>query len=252
MVSNAPMSKAEAVALACNFLVDEFLALATRHDGVRNYYDIAILSYSGHGIKSMLSGDGFVSITELAKDIPPLRHYSFEQRRPDGGTTYASFDLHSWVHPTAYGDTPMHEALSRVYDMIDEWCHDERNRDSFPPLVFHISDGECTDADPHTLISLAERIMACSTNDGNTLIFNIHLTTDSEQRPLSFPSEHSIKTSLRHQYLLYRMSSILPERMERMINNKRDIAPYRCVAINASFSELMMMLNIGSESVISR
>ena len=65
-INNLRMSKADAIAFACNYLIDELMALATRHDGLRNYYDIAIIGFSGDGIVSLLPSEGFISIAQLA------------------------------------------------------------------------------------------------------------------------------------------------------------------------------------------
>ncbi len=53
-LNNISMSKIEAVAVVCNYLIDELLERATRHGEVRNYYDIAVLGYSGDEIQSLL------------------------------------------------------------------------------------------------------------------------------------------------------------------------------------------------------
>ena len=52
--NNLNISKAEAVALICNYILDELLALATRGREVRNYYDIAVLGYHDDVVESML------------------------------------------------------------------------------------------------------------------------------------------------------------------------------------------------------
>ena len=43
LLNRVPMRKIEAVATLCNYLIDELLERAKRHDEVRNYYDIAVL-----------------------------------------------------------------------------------------------------------------------------------------------------------------------------------------------------------------
>ena len=48
-------SKAAAVAEVANSLLSELLLRATREGEVRDYYDIAVVGYSGEGVHSLLS-----------------------------------------------------------------------------------------------------------------------------------------------------------------------------------------------------
>ena len=60
-------TKAEAVASITNALLFELIERARRNDGVRDYYDIAVLTYSGNDeVKSLLPGRGaLLSVTTL-------------------------------------------------------------------------------------------------------------------------------------------------------------------------------------------
>lgn len=249
-INDLKMSKAEAIAFACNYFIDELMALATRHDGLRDYYDIAIVGYSGEGIESLLPTEGFNSIAHLATIAPELCDYTFTCDDPIDGPCKMSFAIRPWVEAKATGSTPMFEALTEAARLVEEWCHASDNSQSFPPMVFNISDGEPTDGTRDEMISIAERIKGCSTSDGNALLFNLHLGSNTSQRPVCFPRDYNFMSECPHQNMLFRMSSLLPERMERTIAERRaDRGPYRCVAFNASFGELMSMLNIGSESI---
>ena len=57
------MTKAEAVAFTANALVTELVDRSRRTDGVRNYYDVAIVGYGGDGVEMLTSEDGFSSIS---------------------------------------------------------------------------------------------------------------------------------------------------------------------------------------------
>ncbi|MBP3433036.1 MAG: VWA domain-containing protein [Alistipes sp.] len=249
-INNLVMPKAEAIAFASNYLIDELMALATRYDGLRDYYDIAIIGYSGDGVESLLPADGFNSIAHLATIAPEKRDFTFickDVVDEDCSTTYA---IRPWVDAKATGSTPMFEALAMVADLVEKWCNEPTNRQSFPPMVFNISDGEPTDGTIDELISIAERIKHTATKDGNTLLFNIHLGNNTAQHPVTFPCEYNYTSECPHQNMLFRMSSLLPEGLESALEEQRaDHGPYRCVAFNASFGELMSILNIGSESV---
>ena len=255
-LNRVPMRKIEAVATVCNYLIDELLERAKRHDEVRNYYDIAVLGYSGADVRSMLAVDtatGFVAIDRLAEVAPEPRTIVFEQHTDDGRTTDAKFTLREWIKPEAHGKTPMFQALSRVYNMVEAWCAKADNRHSFPPIVFHITDGECNDATDADLINIAKSICGTKTEEGNTLLINIHLSPYDELPSEIFPTEISATNLSPHYRTLFEMSSILPEQLNALVASIAKPASsgggYRAMAYNASPCELLTILNIGSESI---
>lgn len=86
-----------------------------------------------------------------------------------------------------------------------------RNRDSFPPIVLNITDGEASDATPQTLLAEAGSIKSVATRDGNVLLFNIHLAGSGTQTSAQcFPSNREELPCIRYADLLYDMSSELP------------------------------------------
>ena len=248
------MSKAEAVAMVCNYTIDELVARATRQGIVRDYYDIAVIGYSGDGIRPLI-GDGTqrrIAIDQLSKIAPKPCSYTFDQHLDDGTTVSATFTLHPWITTLASANTPMHEAMIAIESIVAEWCRMPENRESFPPVVINISDGECSDGTAEDLINVAECIKSHSTNDGNTLLINIHLTTNDEAESVAFPANGLFDDICPFRRMLFEMSSILPETMEMLIEeliNPGSYGPYRCVAFNASINELIMILSIGSESL---
>lgn len=248
-----PLSKADAVALVCNFLLDELLERATRGQEVRNYYDIAVLGYADTKVWSLLPNEGedFIPINRLAKIAPEPVSRCFDQSI-DGGTTSAYFTLRPWLTPKAEGNTPMHMALTHAYMLIDKWCEKPENRDSFPPIVFNITDGNATDAQPQELINIANCIKNTKTEDGNTLLINVRLGDMYSDTSMIFPSDCTLYDSAERQSTLFNMSSVLPRSFEPYIAtiiNHKDAGPYRGLALNASPGELLSILNIGTESV---
>lgn len=257
-INTMPLSKAEAASYVANFIIDELLIRATRNHKVRNYYDVAVIGYSGNGVESLLPGSdgGFISIDRLAEYCPQPETIYIEQAMPDGESIRAPFTLHPWVRPSASGTTPMYDALVTVKDLVGAWCTHTDNRDSFPPLIFHIADGDCSDADDAALIDIAQRITKTSTRDGNTLLINVHLSSTDEVDEFCevFPAENTFFTKEPERMMLYRMSSTIPECMEPVIKDMlhpRSKGPYRAVAFNASVCELLSIINIGSESINS-
>jgi hypothetical protein len=64
----------------------------------------------------------------------------------------------------------MTEALSQGHKVLSKWVTEHRT--AFPPVVFNISDGEATDGEP----SGAAALRSLSTDDGEALLFNVHLS----------------------------------------------------------------------------
>ena len=249
-----PMSKAEAVALVTDYTIDELIERARRGGVCRNYYDIAVVGYSGDGVRSMLPApheDFAVAVDALSRAMPPLRRMEFDQRLPDGSHAIVGFDLHRWIEPAAGGLTPMYEALLTVRDIVDEWCSRAENAESFPPVVFNITDGESSDGDYDDLCDMASQIRRTGTADGETLLINIHLSTDSSRRSILFPSSRSECGEDRYSQLLYDMSSTMPEPFVegiRSLTGALGMPPMRGMAYNASAAQLLSVLDIGSRS----
>lgn len=246
------MSKAEAVAYTANSLITELIDRSRRTDGVRNYYDIAVIGYANDEIRSLLSTDGFVSVKSLAEHIPQAVTLSFEETLPDKSTTTAKHRIHPWIEPRAEGNTPMYEALLRVREMAEEWCELEQNKESFPPIVFNITDGEASDCDDNELRYASEMLRRTGTEDGNTLLINIHLSTDLSQPSMIFPMAEELTAANRYARILAECSSIMPDCFNSQIGELKGIAaapPYYGMGYNASIIELLSIINIGSRSI---
>ena len=248
------MTQAQAVASITNELLFELIERARRTDGVRDYYDIAVLGYSGDDeVYSLLPGGReTISVAELAAGPVPMKTETVECRLPDGSAVLRDLPTPTWVEPSAAGQTPMCEALRRVRDIAAAWCADPAHAESFPPTVFHITDGEATDGDEEELRTVAERIRSLRTNDGEVLLINIHLATNDGQRPVFFPSEEEASYPNRYAALLYDCSSVMPAVFNEAIREAKGpgaAAPFRGMSYNASAEQLIAMLNIGSISI---
>lgn len=243
------MPKSEAVAVILDMLVDETVNRSRREDGLRDYFDIAVLGYSGCGVQSLLSPEGgFASLGELyRRDIPFCTHH-VPRTLPDGRTVTSVIRHRRWIEPLASGDTPMCAALEEAARMTAAWCARRANRRSFPPVVINITDGEASDADPEMLLRAAARIRGCSTADGNALLLNIHLAGRAGCAPVSFPGSGDELPQVRYAELLARMSSVLPECYDPLIVASRPdaVPPFRAVGYDCPVDELFAMLTIGT------
>lgn len=73
------------------------------------------------------------------------------------------------------GGTDAAAAFQKVYEYLKEAVRDQRFRKSFPPMLFHLTDGmSATDASP-----IAEQMKQLSTEDGSALIVNSYIGTET-------------------------------------------------------------------------
>ena len=249
-----PTTKARAVATIANDLLFELVERARRDDGVRDYYDIAVLGYSGDDEVRPLLPDGCktMSVSQLSAYEVPLRVETVEHRMPDGTIALREIPSPGWIEACAAGSTPMYQALIEARDLVAAWCARTENAESFPPVVFNITDGEATDCEADDLRTVAEQIRSLRTSDGNVLLINIHIAADESGRTIFFPSDDEADCPNRYARLLYDCSSRMPEVFEPMIREAKGpgaLPPFRGMSFNASAAQLVAMLNIGSISI---
>lgn len=246
------MTKAMASARAANALVTELIDRCHRIDGLRNYYDIAVIGYGDDKVESLLGRDGFVMVKELYNQRPPHRVVCHEELLPNGKWAMVEHSYTEWFTPIAKGNTPMYEALLRVRDLVAEWCSQDENRESFPPIVIHITDGEASDCDDRELIDVCQQIKRQSTADGEALLMNIHISANSHLPAMVFPMPDELIGATRYAQTLAQCSSVMPASFnEAICSIKGMIArpPFLGMGYNASIINLLSMINIGSRSL---
>ena len=248
------MTKAEAVASITNGMLFELVERARRSDGVRDYYDISVLTYSGDNeVYSLLpEGREMLSVAELAAGEIPMKRELVEYRMPDGSTSLRELPVPDWIAAEAAGQTPMYQALDHAYEIAEAWCRNPAHAESFPPMVFNITDGEATDCDEEELRTICERIRSLRTCDGHVLLINIHIAPDESQHAVFFPTEEEAAYSNRYAGVLYDCSSPMPEVFNEAIREAKGpgaLPPFRGMSYNTSAEQLIAMLNIGSISV---
>lgn len=200
-------SKAEFVADALNRTIYSLVTTCTKADGVRNYFDIAVIGYGDSGpapgLSGALSGDYIHAVATIGDN--PLRVEDRVRSDDDGagGIIERRIKFPVWFEPRFNGGTPMRAALSEAHQLSAAWCVDHPK--SYPPTIIHVTDGESTDGDPE---DLANSIKSIGTTDGRCLLFNIHVSSNSVGS-LSFPGD-SAAIQDPYAQLLYRMSSELP------------------------------------------
>ncbi|MBQ5647722.1 MAG: VWA domain-containing protein [Alistipes sp.] len=247
------LSKAEVVSMVVGRLIDELVMRSFRNGEYRHYYDVALIGYSGEKVYSLLGENvAFHPITMLAAREVPKMSYALDYRTINSATRSLQEEESMWVKPCAHGATPMYKMICTVTNLVAEWCACEENSESFPPLVFNITDGEASDAEYDMLRSAAHRLQSIGTSDGNTLFVNVHISSDTHHAPILFPNAHEVPLSIRYAHLLMDISSVMPEPLHPYIRECRSgfsKPPYIAMSYNASMSELVAMLNIGSRSI---
>jgi hypothetical protein len=132
-------------------------------------------------------------------------------------------------------------ALDRAGRLAAGWI--QRYPDSFPPIVLNLTDGEATDGDP---LPWANRLRSLHSNDGNVLLFNLHLSGEVAD-PVLFPSSSDDLVD-EHSRLLFEMSSELPPFMLEAASaqGSRVSAGARGFGFNADLRSIMTFLNVGT------
>lgn len=248
------VTKAEGVAQAANTFIDEMISRSKRDGGIYDYYDIAVVGYSGDGVCPMLGNEwNFTQPSRLAlRDVRKYRRI-VTNILPNGEQIVTVRENNSWIEPRSIGATPMYEAFSRVLDMVGSWCRRPENADSYPPTVINITDGEGSDADSEQIREITARIKTVGTSDGGVLLFNMHLSGEHDQvsKPVLFPCSVEELPPRRYARLLYDISSQMPQSYNALISEIRGggTPPYKGMSYNCSLSNIADVLNIGSVSV---
>lgn len=183
-------SKAAFVADVLNKTLYNLITRCTKADGCRPYFDVGVVAYGGNGVGSgfegALSGKILHSLPDIEKS--PLRIEERVKKVPDGagGLVEQSTKFPVWFEPKNSGGTPMCEAMRRAAEVLVEWSDAHPN--CYPATVIHVTDGQSTDGDPE---QIAAQLRQISTNDGQVLLFNLHIDA-TESAPVIFPATEGV------------------------------------------------------------
>jgi hypothetical protein len=239
--------KCDVVANALNRLLSELTIKCAKEEGVRDYFHVSVIGYGGSNVGPALGGSlagrDLVPLSEVASS--PARLETRAKKVPDGagGLVDQEVKFPIWVDPVASGGTPMSGALTRAQSVVSGWPNEHPA--CFPPVVLNLTDGEANDADP-TIPAEALRQLASA--DGPTLLFNLHVSSDSSS-PISFPDTEA---TLPDQYArtLFSMSSTLPDHM-RTYAQQQGIpvsGATRGFVFNADMTSIVQFLDIGTRT----
>ena len=255
---NEFITLAEAVSRIVNAQIYDLVLRCIKLSDVRHYYDIAVIGYGDdakYAWNGTLAGHDFVSPEEL-KNNPFKKIIVKEERRTKKGVTLKDIEKVQWVEPVAAGKyTRAHKAFAMAKELLDKWMKEHHDKDCYPPTIINITDGEfngiLNPRDVNT--QLANELKALFTNDGNVLLWNIHITPDSQDQILLPVSKTEMKGEKSE--WLYDMSSLLPSRYNQAIGDLRgdsENSRHVAMAINTDLSTLIQLMDIGTPTNISQ
>ncbi|RYY02189.1 MAG: VWA domain-containing protein [Gammaproteobacteria bacterium] len=240
-------SKAQFVSDVLNRTLATLITRCTKSEGTRDYFEVGVLGYSGSVAENGLAGGLSNLVLNPISQIEayPLRVEDRVKRVDDGagGLVDQSIKFPIWFEPKASGGTPMCNAITSAAEQLAAWC--DAHPDSYPPTVLHVTDGESTDGDPE---ALAKQLQQIGTNDGNVLLFNLHVSTSGGD-PVKFPiSDAGLNDS--YAKLLYRMSSSLPPHLQKVAQEKgiKATMESRGFVFNGEISEIVDFFDIGTRA----
>ncbi|ABC44783.1 conserved hypothetical protein [Salinibacter ruber DSM 13855] len=208
---DAAPSRARVLADTVNDLLQNLVLRCAKEEGVRDYFHVGVIGY-GQRVRRLVQpteeydpGTGLVPISHLADRPQRMEQRVKEVDDGDGGTTETRVKTPIWFDPQAKNGTPMCQALDLAAQSVRDWI--DQHPHSFPPIVLNVTDGEATDGDP---LRYAQELRSFATDDGEVLLFNIHLSA-SEEAPVELPSAaDEVPTDDEYAEVLFQMSSRLP------------------------------------------
>ncbi|QBD80784.1 VWA domain-containing protein [Ktedonosporobacter rubrisoli] len=216
--------KCDMVATVLNNFLNELIITNTiaQNDNttiVKPRADVAVVGYEGSFVGSVLGGAlrkrDFVSLPELLTNPIDIEQRTRKEMDETGQIIEIPIPFPVWVQPLAGGSTPMCAALRHAQYLAQQWADD--HLEHYPPVIINVTDGMATDGDP---TSLARDIRQISTNDGEALLFNVHIT-DLNISPVRYPAKEYELPNDRHARSLFSMSSFIPdtsrERLQQML-----------------------------------
>lgn len=258
---DAAPSKARVLADVVNRLLQDLVLRCAKEDGVRDYFAVGVIGY-GDRVRPLLrlTEEGAadpVAPVGVAELVPisflaerPLR---IEQRirrvpRPDGsGFDERRTRFPVWFDPEARAGTPMCQALDEAARIVRAWV--DLHPKAFPPIVVNVTDGEATDGDP---LRFAQHLRSYGTEDGDTLLFNVHLSSSTEPAIELPDSLDGLPDT--YARTLFQMSSELPFRMRAAAEAEgyRTSLDTRGFVFNADPAALVRFLDIGTRPATLR
>lgn len=235
--------KADGVADAINRLLQNLVIKCAKGEGINDYYVVGVIGYGksvGPAFGGALNGQFLVPISEVANC--PMRVEERTKKVDDGagGLVDQTIKFPVWFEPVADNGTPMAEAFKQAHNVLESWV--TKHPETYPPIVINITDGEYN-TDP---TKEAQTLTALSTQDGNVLLFNCHIS-GFNAAPIVFPdTDAGLPDTWARK--LFALSSPLPDNMSAAAQSEGYGigGGARGFAFNADLVELIRFLDIGT------
>lgn len=239
-------TKAQGVADAINRLLQNLVIKCAKSEGVRDYYYVGVLGYGeklGPALVGALEGKALVPISEIANQPARVEERTKKVDDGAGGLVDQTIKFPIWFDPVSKGGTPMRKALETAHGILSGWL--AQHTAAFPPVVIHITDGESTDGDPAEKMQDLKQL---TTDDGNVLLFNLHLSSNPTAVATSFPDSPD---GLPDQYAktLFEGASALTPFMISIANDEHNLNVTdgaKGFVLNADLTLIIQALDIGT------
>lgn len=238
--------KAEIVADALNRLLVELGYTAAKREGIRDWFHISVIGYgatTGPAFEGPMRDREQVPISELAQNPAGYEERTKKEYDGAGDLVEHTVTVPVWVYPVHNGATPMHDAFTQAYTIVEDWLR--RYPSCFPPIVLNITDGEYYPAAQNPA-AVIESLASLASSDGNVLLFNLHIS-DDRSAPIVFPdSADALPDEFARQ--LFTWSSVIPPKMREEAAQKkfRVSDGMRGFVFNASIHEIIEFLDLGT------
>jgi hypothetical protein len=210
-------TKATFVADALNKTLYTIITNCSKADGVRDYFYIGVLAYSGTGARNGFGGVLGHSILHPISRIAESPIRVEDRIKKVAGVNDDIIERTTkfpvWSDPYSRGKTSMCAGLTMTADVLGTWC--SAHPTAYPPTVLHVTDGHPTDGNPEPI---ADALKGLKTEDGACVLFNLHVDV-GDGPPLVFPNDERMCKD-RFGKTLFRMSSVLPPLAFRAAKDK--------------------------------
>lgn len=250
-------TKAEHLAWIVNQFMEELL-LTCQKEVLKEYFEILIIGYgANYGADEVqvvwqgpLEGKVWVTVPELRNGSLRTESFSYNNPKPIGKRVIVE-ETKIWVEPKAGVLTPMRTALEMATEYLQDWTNE--HSDSFPPMVFNITDGHATDIDDFSeLVDVAKALKTIRTDDGEVLLFNLLLIEElGEMQEYPLVSQRDQFSENDYYLSLFDASSTIPNNLLAHVRKKGykpqdgDIKGLVFGDINS----IINMLNIGTSTI---
>jgi len=246
-------AKADECARAVNRILRELGLACTSGINVKNRCDVSVLSYGAkgsvvsNGFSGCLTEKPIVAMKELVCNVQRIE--IVKRKVPDGAGGYVEIDdeFPIWIEPLGVGSTPMGEAFYQAYNLVVEWT--SQHPRSFPPVVINITDGQPNDE--ALAQEAAVKLSKTGTQDGYTLVLNIHISSQSGglAQKVELPAAMEELPDQYARFLFSISSELAPAMIERAYLIGMQPAPKaRGLVYNADAESMVRLLDIGTRS----